>query len=251
MKRVKVQLGDDKQAVAVVIDTRDEDAPRARIRDNAPHSHYALDRDDIAVELQAFLALCKAIRSDIPAAAERVLELFGGSGWHTALIQRNCGPDYHEVWDVSQDCIDSIRAAAWPVTVSRGDSLKRIALKHGHPLAVKSRYTWVHADYNMMTMQMLRDDAELRASFRALFQVASDLVTFTETEMFASDKHQAMFEPHCKTVLQGVEAATGWHHMTSVGWGPACMHAFTKVPVVNPSMGFAYYTTPLQVQVIE
>lgn len=249
MRQVKVQLGDDKQAIAVVIDRREDDAPRARIRDNAPHSHYALDRPDIAVELTAFLALCKAIRNDIPTAAERVLELFGGSGWHTSLIQRNCGPDYHEVWDISQDCIDSIRAAAWPVTLSRCDSLARIRLKHGHPMAVKNRHTWVHADYNILTMKDMRTDEGLRESFKSLFQVASDLVTFTETEMY--NREAPLFVNHCETIEDAVGAATGWHHMSSVGWGPGTMHAFTKVPVVNASIKFASYNEPLKVQAIE
>lgn len=208
-------------ANAVVVDNRADRSIRARIRDNAPHSHYALERDDIAIELEAFRRVCQRIgkRPDWS-----VWEAFGGSGWHTALIQALVKPVTHSACDISSDCCKSILETCPNVRVAPFDFNKL----PGEPCS------WYHADFNLWTFDRLRQDSAFRESFKHIFHLAKELVTFTDTTPFsfggcAERSKQRMYIDWVNFVLRPTMSAFfGWSIVATYCWGPAAMHLLAR-----------------------
>lgn len=107
---------------------------------NSPHTSYALERLEIARELTAFRALIQGRK------ATSVMELFGGSGWHSAAIQDILAPKVHVVKDIAQSCVDSIKLSLPEVDVSQGDSYAFARDGFGG-----ANFDLIHADFNQFT----------------------------------------------------------------------------------------------------
>lgn len=215
MTRTRVSLGG--VCEAVVVDSRTDRTKRARIRDNAPHSHYAIERDDIARELAAFHEVCVEVGQQ---PEWSVFEPFGGSGWHSALINKLVRPSCHEACDISEDCVASIRETVPGILAVQHDAF---SLPESRGLS--EHWTWVHADFNLLTPARLRDDPALRSLLLWLFRKAELRVTITDTSPYEAD---STYNPG--TGGQWLAAFTGWHHTRTWCWGPAAMHMFEPEP---------------------
>lgn len=217
MKTVtKVQLGNE--GVVYVVDSREDKSIRARIRDNAPHSHYAVDRTDIHKELSAFKKVCRLIS---PNACESVLELFGGSGWHSLLIQRYVTPGQHCVVDIDADCVESIQLSVPSAIVHRTNSIHLLMNQWN------DSWDWVHADFNQFTMGILRSDRKMKTMVANIFRTAKDVVTITDSTPYGllNESHK---NDWYKAFAEHVRLAFGWEHVTTVDWGPSAMHCFAS-----------------------
>ena len=142
---------------------------RSKVGADAPHSHYCVGRSDVRTELTAVRDICRIIGS-----VESVLELFGGSGWHSSIIQRYCSPSRHEAWDVAEDCVASMRASLPEVFVRKTDSYQ----------TELPTSNWVHADFNAMTFARYLSQKPLNRLIRATSQVASEWMTLTDSALF-------------------------------------------------------------------
>jgi hypothetical protein len=238
--RTRVQLGDI--ATATVIDRRPDRTERARIRDNAPHAYYAVEREDIRAELGAFAAVCESIARfvEVPVPSRwTVWEPFGGSGWHTALIQSIVQPHCHVASDINQDCVDSIKASnpGWRTSVRahREDSLGKLAARS------QLGIDWIHADFNLWTLDHLAKDERLRHAFHGMFGTALQLVTFTDTTPYTlpggtSDHATMAVRDSAEAEWFGeldrwLGALFGWSIHATFKWGPAAMHLCRPSPV--------------------
>lgn len=209
--RTRISLGG--VCEAVVVDNRADRSQRARIRDNAPHAHYAIERDDIKRELAVFHEVCVEVG---PQPDWAVFEPFGGSGWHSALINRLVSPGHHEACDISPDCVESIRATVPGIRAVQADAFRLPEVR-----GLGEHWSWVHADFNLLTPACLRDNALLRLLLLWLFRRAEMCVTVTDTSPYdAGDGYNPA------TGGQWLAAFTGWHHTRTWCWGPAAMHMF-------------------------
>lgn len=227
-------------AQGVVIDRRVDKSQRARIRDNAPHAHYALERDDIRAELSAFKDICEIIA---PYGVKSVWEPFGGSGWHSALIQSIVYPNNHYVNDISVDCVDSIKATSARIAAEADDSMKALAENK------RRGFSWVHADFNLLTLERMATHPQLRRAFLGVFEAADDFVTFTDTTPYELETEAARYAWYAE-LRRWVRALTGRSITTTVQWGPAAMHlvlpptSWPDVHTIKPA------SSPLEVVVI-
>ncbi len=225
---------------AVVVDNRADRSVRARIRDNAPHSHYALERDDIAIELEAFRQVCLRVGRH---RSWTVWESFGGSGWHTALIQKFVEPMRHAACDISSDCCSSICATCPSVRAMQIDFND----DPGSPC------DWHHADFNLWTMQRLHDDQNFRASFARMFALAKELVTFTDTTPYEFQKHNAGVGPYSywveKVLKPSLGAFFGWDLAATYCWGPAAMHVLSRG--TSAPYSFTEVKEPMRLETID
>lgn len=212
-KFTEVQIGDIGRSI--VVDSREDPTERARIRDNAPHAHYAIQRDDIHTELTAFKDVCKCIG---PRPYWDVLEMFGGSGWQSAILAHYVSPSTHTAWDISPDCIESIQRSQPHIDAIRADSYTFIREE-------RRVYDWIHADYNLLTPDLM-EVPRVRESVAAVFQSAQECVTMTDTSPYGLDPNAVpeLFEQF----LGAAELFFGWYAHKTVWWGPAAMHLFFK-----------------------
>lgn len=221
--RTKLRLGDYGNHVdVVVVDTRDDRSQRARIRDNAPHAHYAIEREDIRAELTAFKAVCEFI-------GERqtwgVYEPFGGSGWHSAFIQKLVKPINHGIRDISVDCVQSIRESlrGSGAGVRVDDSFLTLAeMRDG-----RCSFDWVHADFNLWTLERLDEDERLRNAFNGVFGCARHLITFTDTSYYYITNEPDR-QNHEFYMDKWLRAVFGWKIHATFNWGPAAMHVLGR-----------------------
>lgn len=225
-----------------VVDSRPDDAQRARIRDNAPHSHYALEREDIHMELEAFRTVCDGI------GVHRnwsVCEPFGGSGWHSVFIQAMIQPHRHRVNDIAPDCVESMRRTLPEdgVQITRGDGY---ALLH-QPL--RGRWSWVHADFNMWTLKRMAEDHGLRAAWLGAFSKASHCITFTDTTPYIIPNDQGTGAWYSE-LGRWLVAFTDWRLHRTVDWGPAAMHVLRPVQeVYGDSVKVQHVIQPMTVTI--
>lgn len=216
-----------------VVDSRPDPTQRVRIRDNAPHSHYALGRKDIHKELEAFRTICAMIG---PREDWSVFEPFGGSGWHSALIQALVKPSSHFVVDIADDCVKSLARtfAGLNVVVIQKDGLDS--------LRDPRSYSWIHADYNIWTLDRMMD-SEFRQPWLGLFNKAKSCITFTDTTPYRLQLKSVL--AWYKEIVKWIPALTGWYVRHTVSWGPAAMHllvpkyAFHSYQIIDEPMEVA------------
>lgn len=235
----KLQLGDIGEVT--VVDSREDPTERARISDNAPHAHYATERDDIHKELEAFRQVCQAIGEQ---PGWSVMEMFGGSGWHSAIIQKLVRPRRHVAWDISADCVESIRRSSDKTRAVCRDSFRYI-------IGGGREWDWVHADYNLLTRNMLlrtEPDDQLNKSLVAIFTDARECVTITDTTPY----HIAPFEAQewFNSFAASVMLFFGWYAHRTFSWGPAAMHLFRREPPDDQHMLVAV-NEPMPVTILE
>ena len=241
MSYTRVRLGDI--ATAHVVDTREDKETRARIRDDAPHAHYALTRPDIATELRAIEAVSRYLAGSIDR-PQHVLEPFGGSGWHTAIIQAILGPEQHEAWDISKDCCNSITSAQGSkVRVRCLDSYS--ALADGIDEERPTGYDWVHADFNLMSPSWIDKQPFRLDALRALPAWSSRWITVTDTTPY-------------DVGLEWSEAAARWigvileaKPVLTASWGEAQMTLFTTDKRWQGQWELQTFSTPMKVTLDE
>jgi len=198
-----------------VVDGREDRSERARISDNAPHAHYALERQDIHIELESFKEVCDGlgVQEDWS-----VCEPFGGSGWHASIIQAMVKPRAHLVNDIAHDCTLSARMTLpESVEVVQGDGYD---LVQSH-----ERWDWVHADFNLWTLERMAGDAALRKAWLALFGAAEHCISFTDTTPYNNMKYAGRdIGLWFDEVDRWLQVLMGWKLEHVVCWGPAAMH---------------------------
>lgn len=200
-----------------VVDNREDRSERARISNNAPHSHYALEREDIHIELEAFKTVCEClgVHEDWS-----VCEPFGGSGWHSSLIHALVKPRQHLVNDIAIDCALSARMTLpdW-VEVVQGDGYD--------VLRSHEKWDWVHADFNLWTLERMAENIDLRQAWLSMFNAAEHCITFTDTTPYNNMKYAGgHIDRWFDEVDRWVQILMGWKLEHVVLWGPAAMHVF-------------------------
>lgn len=226
-----------------VVDSRADPSQRARIRDNAPHSHYALERDDIHMELEAFRRVCEFIGVQ---KQWRVLEPFCGSGWHSALIQKLVQPVGHLANDIAGDCAESTRRTlpGAGVKVVQGDGYEMLSK------AWRGKWQWVHADYNLWTLRRMADDPTLRAAWLGMFDKATDCVTFTDTTIYTLRQSNNSVYPWYSEVSEWIPAMTGWRIQHIFNWGPAAMYLLKPEDKIRGRRDITEITEPMDVTIL-
>ncbi len=157
----------------VVYATKDAGSPSK----DGPHTSYCIGRVDVHRDLAAFRGLCKTIRKR--GGVDRVMELFGGSGWHAASIQELLSPDVHFALDISKDCIRSMEESDLQgVNIVRADSYKFAATT-----LRKHKFDWVHADFNQFTLNRA-NESKYKETLIGAFKSAERFVTITDSAIF-------------------------------------------------------------------
>lgn len=147
----------------------------AKVGADSPHAHYAIARGDVHADASAFKFLASKVGP-----IGSVIELFGGSGWHTSIIQRlNC-PVAHHVFEIDGDCVRSIRESLPGVHVVQGDSYV-----DGLAQLKVAAYDWVHADFNNLTFMRWADALKpVGKLVHGIFESATQWVTLTDSALF-------------------------------------------------------------------
>jgi len=191
MKVTEVKVGEKTMFVC----DSSEKAEEAKIRNDDPHAHYAIRRAEIHVELAAFRKVAKRI-SDV----DSVLEMFGGSGWHSSIIQSLHSPTKHKALDVSGDCVASIRRSLPEVQSYKCDSYERIK-SYG-----SGEFDWVHADFNQLTYNRYLKEARYKDAVDKVFDMSKKWVTITDSAIFGLCRFEANRNSYVKSL--GMDA----HH---------------------------------------
>jgi hypothetical protein len=148
---------------------------KAMVSDNAPHAHYCLNRADVLADASAFKEMCKHLQKS---EVNTVLELFGGCGWHSAIIQKTFNPKIHLTCDISADCVESIQRSLPGVRALECDSY--FLLKRYRDML---RWDWVHSDFNQYTHK--RGEVEpYRSAIYNIFSCSKKYVTITDSAVF-------------------------------------------------------------------
>lgn len=152
----------------------------ARIKSDTAYSDYCLERGDARSELDAFMTVCQLIQD--AGGVNRVVELFGGVGWHSLAIQQVCDPEEHDAYDHSEDCVKSIAVSLPEVRVSQADS---------YAVDLPSKEAdWIHADFNNLTLMKLLAAEKNKQFVQRIFNGASEWVTLTDSAIFGIKRFQ-------------------------------------------------------------
>lgn len=219
-QRTRISLGG--LCEAVVVDSRPDKSVRARIRDNAPHSHYAISRSDIRRELAAFVDVCTQIA--ISSEVLSVFELFGGSGWHSAFIQEIVRPRKHTSIDIHPDCVASI------LETCKGN-VRAMCVDSYSLIGSTPEVDWVHCDFNNFDSLANANGGELvpylqdwRLAYSA-FNSASRWVTITEVSQYRLRQEGNPLDEG-KFLSRSLSGSSRKALRASWCWGPATMHLF-------------------------
>lgn len=145
------------------------------ISKDAPHSHYCIKRSEIHVEMAAFKKVAQHI--ECKGRVDSVIEMFGGSGWHSAVIQDVIKPSRHLAVDISPDCVKSIQMSLPQVEALMGDSYAVIGQQE------HNSFDWVHADFNQFTWKRSSERRYAKA-LDGIFRVAKRWATITDSAVF-------------------------------------------------------------------
>lgn len=224
----RVRVGDYEFRVADGTHGTDTD-PHGAI---GAHSHYALTHPDNAIAVQGFNRLAAAV--SVGGGAKSVLEAFGGSGWHTAVIQRAVAPDRHVVFDLYEDCALSTRLTNPGVEARAADSYSEL-----ERMPDKS-FDWVHMDYNRYTYYRGLKDAALPHAFR----IARRWVTIADSAIFGlrfpgnRSCYGRVFgrpinsaEDYLRAASRGYAERFGFSMVAAVGWRSNCAETLMEVGI--------------------
>lgn len=142
---------------------------KVKIGNDSPHSHYAASHADIRHVLSAAHDIFTMVGQ-----VDSVIELFGGSGWESSLIQRINKPKIHEAWDISQDCVDSIAMSLPNVTAKVMDS---------YTAEVPSA-DFVVCDFNQLTWSRYKREAKYKGCVDRAAAAAKKWLTLTDSGMY-------------------------------------------------------------------
>jgi len=145
---------------------------KVNITEKSPHVHYCLERSDQRVELAAFKRVAKRIGP-----VGSVIDLFGGSGWHSSVIQAVNEPAKHLVLDYDADCVKSIKRSLPDIPCVRVDSYKAV-----ERLETDS-WDWVHADFNEFTHKR-NEQGQYGAALEHIFRASRQYATVTDSAIF-------------------------------------------------------------------
>lgn len=157
----------------------DSSEGRATPRQDAAHTAYAIQRADQRRELGAFRRLISGLT------AGSVLELFGGSGWHSAAIQELVKPETHVVFDLSRDCVASVQMSLPEVSAHRVDSFA-----YARDKLASRPFDWVHADFNQFTLLRHLDGKQYTGVLDGIFASAQKLATITDSAVYGIARFQ-------------------------------------------------------------
>lgn len=140
-----------------------------------PYHSYCLNRKDVRLDLAAFKSIAEKLTPHKP---RRVLELFGGSGWHSSVIANVVGPEYHEALDLSSDCVETIKRSVPTVEAFVFNSYA-----YASALDADS-FDWIHADFNQYTLHRALTSETYGGALRGIFRGASRFVTITDSAYY-------------------------------------------------------------------
>lgn len=146
------------------------------------HSTYCIGRKDVYKDVAAFKRLCKLVTD-----SKTVLELFAGSGWHSAIIQDLLFLEEkkHLAWDACPNCVRSVRESLHPsVVVKEADSYETMRVLHESGAAKRFQFDWVHADFNQFTLAREKKDPKYRSVLAGIFDCAKKYVTITDSALY-------------------------------------------------------------------
>jgi hypothetical protein len=154
---------------------------------NSDHAEYVLSHVDCAHSVSSHEMLLDHMERD-GATGLSVLELFGGSGWLTAQIQRRLAPSYHEVWDLSPWCVATINANTPKVAALVRDS-------YVDPIP---EVDWIDCDYNNFTLGRLHKPGPERDLFTRVFTRARKYVTLADSALYGTKRWDKNLQSYAK-----------------------------------------------------
>lgn len=143
-------------------------------KENKSHAHvdFVLRHPDNTACVVAAEQPCEHImRTSRP---ESMLEIFGGSGWRSIVIQRMCSLKRHITWDISPWCALSIKATVPEVTSQIRDSYER-------PMP---EVDWIDFDHNDWTFNKMIKSSREKRLFNRAFSAARTWVTMTDSTLY-------------------------------------------------------------------
>ena len=169
---------------------------------DSPHALYCLKRADVHKDLAAFRRIAEDIaelgKVGVHGRAARrrartVLEMFGGSGWHSAVIADVVKPKKHRILENSLECLDSLRRSLPEADIVHADSFEAARGRFG-----KSSYDWIHADFNQFTLKRALDDPAYKGVLSGIFTQAELYVTITDSAVFGVKRFAGNREAYAK-----------------------------------------------------
>lgn len=181
MKIHKVQFNDQ---VMTVIDRSTE---KPQLKTDPPASATFWARPDVTRTMEAIGMLARRVGP-----CESVLEPFGGVGWHSHYIIKHCGPTVHRAFDISADCVDSIKAThpsiearvqdAWALDESPGS------------------YDWVHTDAQSYTFNRFATGKKWAPLLDDVFKISRRYVSLTDSAVFGLVRFQKNRDAYAKLI---------------------------------------------------
>ncbi len=208
-------------------------APKASPGANAPHTSYALDRPEIARELAAFRGLISGRK------AESVMEMFGGSGWHSAAIQDILAPRVHQVMDIAPSCVESIRLS-FPepgFSVSQGDSYAFARDGFGG-----KDFDLIHADFNQYTPMRGVQDKLYKGVLKQIFDHSIWSIV-TDSAVYGVARFDRNRDAYAKFFSKKIDNVSDYYHAAS-DWYAEHYGRVIKQVVIWSNMSSMYILAP-------
>lgn len=217
-----------------------DDAKKATPGANAPHTSYALERPEIARELGAFRELIKGRK------AETVMEMFGGSGWHSAAIQDLLTPHRHHIMDIAPSCVESIKLSFPPGGEMGGE--RRLSVEQGDSYAHAREgfggkdYDLIHADFNQFTPMRAVKEKLYKGVLDSIFKHSAWSIV-TDSAVYGVSRFDRNREAYAKFFGKNIHNVSDYFHAANE-WYEQNFGRVIKRVVVWSNMASAYILAP-------
>ncbi len=220
-----------------------DDAKKATPGANAPHTSYALDRPEIARELAAFRAL---IALPPLKGVSTVMEMFGGSGWHSAAIQDILAPHRHEIMDIAPSCVESIKLSFPPG--GEVGSERRLSVTQGDSYAFArdgfggKDFDLIHADFNQYTPMRGVKEKLYKGVLNQIFEHSTWSIV-TDSAVYGVSRFERNREAYGRFFDTKIDNVEDYFHSAN-NWYARNFGRVIKHVVVWSNMASAYLLAP-------
>lgn len=203
MKVTKVLFNGDEM---VVVSSSEE---TSQLKKDPPMS-MSIGRLDVMRTMDAIGALARRVGR-----VESVFEAFGGIGWHSRYIQKECRPKTHVVIDLSKDCVRSIRLSK-PLRDVRAVQADAFKYKPGRT------FEWVHLDFQGFTLARWDSgEGSSRALLDKYVETSSRFVTVTDSAPFGLcrfDQNRNAYVERFGMKMKGDDWSDYWRVLGKAMW---------------------------------
>jgi len=143
-------------------------------KDHPPASDFVVDRLDVSKTMHAIGMVAEQVGP-----CERVLEPYGGAGWHAHYVKKYCNPKNHHVYDISQDCVDSTILTWGNEVKAKVKDARKLNFKDGY-------FDWIHSDFQSWTLmrQASGKDDHIADTVPNFFRMSKRFVSITDSGIF-------------------------------------------------------------------